>query len=77
MQVGVVDRPDNRRLGQGQEVVVAAEVARMVAEPGVRALAAPLRAATAEPRFIQLVGLDERAHRPIDHQYPLGEQRRE
>ena len=46
VEIGVVDRPDDPRLGQRQEVVVAAEVARMVAEPRVAAalaLAAPSR----------------------------------
>ncbi len=77
-----MDRPDDRRLGQRQEVVVAPKVARMVSEPGVAAsvratFVAGVSTAAAESSLVELVGLDERAHRPVDHEDPLGEQGRE
>jgi hypothetical protein len=32
---------------------------------------------SSEPRLVELIRLDERAHRAVDHEDPLGEQRRE
>ena len=51
---------------QAEHVAVAAQVARMVGEP----LAAEVRLAEAVP-------LEHRAHRPIEHDDPLGEQVRQ
>ena len=79
-QIGVVDRSHDRRLRQREQVVVAAKVARVVAEPGVgavrpaRALRSVRAVRAAEPRLVELVGLDQRAHRPVDDEDPLGKQ---
>ena len=57
---------DDRRLGQGEEVVVPLEIAGPVGEP-----LAPVVPLT------QLVALDHRPHGPIQHQDPPREERLE
>ena len=57
---------DGRRLGQAQQVGVAAQVARMVAEP-----------LAAEIGFGEPVGLEHRAHRPVEHEDPLAQEVRQ
>ena len=63
IEIGDVDGVDGRRLGQAQEVAVAAQVARMVAEP-----------LAAEIGFGEPVGLEHRAHRPVEHEDPLAQE---
>ena len=62
IEIAGMDGGDGRRLGQAQQVAVAAEVARVVAEP----LAAEV--GLAEP-----VGLEHRPHRPVEDDDPLAE----
>ncbi len=66
VEVGGVDRGDGRRLGQAQQVAVAAQVARVVAEP-----------LAAEVGLGELVGLEHRAHRPVEHEDPLAQEVRQ
>ena len=65
-EVLAVDRRDDVRLGDRQQVVVALEVARPVRE-----------ALAAVARLRGPVALDRRAHGAVDHQDPLAEQRGE
>ena len=58
-----MDGGDGRRLGQAQQVAVAAQVARMVAEP-----------LAAEVRLGEPVGLEHRAHRPVEDEDPLAQE---
>jgi hypothetical protein len=62
-QVRVVDGPDHVRAGQREEVVVAAQVAGMVAEPF-----------SAEIRFGQAVALNQRPRRAVQDKDPLLQQ---
>ena len=66
VQVAGVDRGDGRRLGQAQQVAVAAQVARMVAEP-----------LAAEVGLGELVGLEHRAHRAVEDEDPLAQEARQ
>ena len=58
-----MDVPDAVGLGEAQEVVVAAQVAGVVAE-----------ARAAEVRLAEPVGLEQRAHRPVEDEDPAGEE---
>jgi hypothetical protein len=62
-QIGGVNLADNRRLGQHQQIVVALEIARPVAEP----LAAIIR-------LLQPIALNHGAHRAIQNQNAAGQQ---
>ena len=66
VEVLAVDRGDDVGLGEREQVVVALEVARPVGE-----------ALAAVARLGRPVALDRRAHRAVDHQDPLAEQRGE
>jgi hypothetical protein len=59
-----VDVADDPRLGQDQQVVRAAQVVGVVAE-----------AFAAEAGFIEFVVLDHRAHRAVQHEDPLADER--
>ena len=59
-EVGGMDRLDGRRSGQRQEIVVAAQVSGMIAEP-----------VAAERRLVELVRLEHRAHRAVEDQDAL------
>ena len=62
VQEGVVDALDDVRPGQGQQIVVALQVGRMVGE-----------ALATEIGFFQGVALDHGAHGAVQHQNALGE----
>ena len=66
VQVPGVDRGDGRRLGQAEQVAVAAEVARVVGEP-----------VTAEVGLGELEGLEHRAHRTVEDEDPLAKKARQ
>ena len=58
-----MDRPDGGRLGQREQVVVAAQVARMVTE-----------ALTPVASLVECARLQHRAHRAVEHEDALGQQ---
>ena len=60
LQIGVMDRADDIGARQGQEVVVALDVVRMVREPGA-----------AKVRLAQPVALDRGPHRAVEDQDPI------
>jgi hypothetical protein len=55
-----MDGADRRRLGQAQQIAVAAEIARVVAET-----------LAAEIRLAELVGLEHRPHRSVQDEDPV------
>jgi hypothetical protein len=61
-EIRVVDLADHVGAREHEDLVVAAQVARVVAE-----------ALAAEVGLAELARLDHRAHRAIDHEDPLGE----
>ena len=61
-----MDRGDGARLRQAQQIAVAAEVARVIAEP-----VAP------KFRLAEAVLLEHRAHGPVDDEDPLAQQGRQ
>ncbi len=63
LEVGAVDLADDPRLGQVEDVVVALQVDRVVAQR-----------LAAEGRLVQAVGLDHRAHGAVQDQDPVGGQ---
>ena len=58
-----VDVADDVRLGEAEQVVVAAEVLRVIGE-----------ALAPEVLLGQLVALEERAHRAVEHEDPLAQE---
>ena len=65
LEVLLVDAPHERGLRQRQQVVVAFQVARPVAET-----------LATELRFVQALTLDHGAHGAVEHQDALGEEGR-
>ena len=66
VEIGGVDVSDGSRLGQAQEVAVAAQVARVVAET-----------LASEIGLGESVGLEHRAHRPVEHEDPPAQEVRQ
>ena len=65
-EIGVVDPADHVRAREHEDLVVAAQIARVIAE-----------AIAAEVRLAEAARLDHRPHRAVDHEDPLGEDRLE
>jgi hypothetical protein len=63
LEVLVVDPADDVRTGQDQQVVVAPYITLMAGKP-----VAP------EPVFRELLALDHRAHRTVEHKNPFCEE---
>ena len=63
LEIAGVDGADGRRLGEAQQVAVAAQVGRVVAE-----------ALTSEVGLGELVGLEHRAHRAVEDEDPLAKE---